>query len=222
MALAGTGTLDRWPDNAGKPAKPGGPATDASAHGGVSQLTSDEQLMLAHQQGAADAFAELFARYREPVFGFFRRRCGQEARAEELAQDVFLAVLRGTEHWEPRARFRTWVYAIAMKMLWAERRKAAREAGAVPVEAAEFASSGALPDAVGETDDALAVRQAVTRLDEADREVLLLREYEQLRYDEIAAVLDVPVGTVRSRLFRARMALKELLEGKGATTDAHG
>lgn len=221
MALAGTGTLDRWPGDAGKSAKPGGPATGASVRGGVSQLTSDEQLMLAHQQGAADAFPELFARYREPVYGFFRRRLADAARAEELAQEVFLAVLRGAERWEPRALFRTWLYAIAMKLLWAERRKAAREAGSVPVEAAESANAGATAHATGETDVALAVRQAVARLDEADREVLLLREYEQLRYDEIAAVLAVPVGTVRSRLFRARLALKELLDGKSGTTDEH-
>lgn len=186
---------------------------------GVSPAASDEQLMLAYQRGAAEAFAELFARYRQPLFGFFRRRLEHAARAEELAQEAFLAVLRGTERWEPRATFRTWLYGIAMKMLWAERRKAAREAGAVPIEAGDLPTVAAA-NATGEADAVLAVRQAIARLDEMDREVLLLREYEQLRYEEIAGLLAVPVGTVRSRLFRARMALKELLtDRKNATAD---
>jgi len=178
--------------------------------------------MLAHQRGAADAFAELFARYRQPVFGFFRRRLEHAARAEELAQEVFVAVLRGTERWEPRASVRTWVFSIALKMLWAERRRAAREAGAVAIEAVDAGRvSAASAGGPAESDAALMVRQAVARLEEGEREVLLLREYEQLRYDEIAALLGVPVGTVRSRLFRARMALKELLTDKAGTTDEH-
>jgi RNA polymerase sigma-70 factor (ECF subfamily) len=180
--------------------------------------STDEQLMLAHQRGAAGAFAELFARYRQAVYGFFRRRLDHAARAEELAQEVFVAVLRGTERWEPRASFRAWLYGIAMKMLWAERRSAAREAGSVAIEAADAPATGAA-SATAATDAALAVRQAVARLEEGEREVLLLREYEQLRYDEIAALLGVPVGTVRSRLFRARMALKDLLSEKGGTAD---
>jgi RNA polymerase sigma-70 factor (ECF subfamily) len=193
-------------------------AGEGGASSPCAELSTDEQLMLAHQRGAADAFAELFARYRQAVFGFFRRRLEHAARAEELAQEVFVAVLRGTERWEPRASFRTWLYGIAMKMLWAERRRAAREAGAVAIELADAPAADAVR-ATAEADAALAVRQAVARLEEGEREVLLLREYEQLRYEEIAALLGVPVGTVRSRLFRARMALKELLTEKGGTAD---
>lgn len=161
----------------------------------VQPAATDEQLMLAHQQGATDAFSELFARYRQPVYGFFRRRLGHAARAEELAQEVFLAVLRGAERWEPRATFRAWLYGIAMKMLWAERRKAARETGAVPINTAEAPDGVAIIAAIGSAEDALAVRQAVARLDATDREVLLLREYEQLRYEEIAA--SPPAGSTR-------------------------
>ncbi|MGH9818388.1 MAG: RNA polymerase sigma factor [Candidatus Acidiferrales bacterium] len=84
-------------------------------------------------------------------------------RAEELAQEVFLAVLRGTERWEPRAAFRTWLYGIATKMLWAERRKAAREAGAVPVSAAEAPEAVTMRAASGGTDDALAALHAARR-----------------------------------------------------------
>lgn len=78
-------------------------------------MTSDEHLMLEFQRGSREAFTELFERYREPVYGFFRRRLQDSARAEELAQETFLAVLRGVERYEPRSTFRTYLYAIAFR-----------------------------------------------------------------------------------------------------------
>ena len=72
-------------------------------------MTSDEQLMLEFRQGGHDAFAELFHRYREPIYGFFRRRLNDAARAEELAQETFVAVLRSAARYEPRALFRTYL-----------------------------------------------------------------------------------------------------------------
>ncbi len=178
-------------------------------------MTSDEKLMLEFQQGSQEAFTELFQRYREPLYGFFRRRLDDAARAEELAQETFVAVLRGVTRYEPRALFRTYLYAIALNLLAAERRKAGREANhpREPFEAAD-PPVGADPEA------ALWVRRAVEQLDAGEREVLLLREYEQLSYEEIAGVLRIPVNTVRSRLFRARMALKDLLVPQPGTPEA--
>jgi len=167
-------------------------------------MTSDEQLMLQFQQGSREAFAELFERYREPVYGFFRRRLNNAARAEELAQDTFIVVLRGIERYEPRATFRTYLYSIAFRQVSGEYRRAKHEAEPLTNE-----PSAAAPE---DACEALWVKRAVAKLDEAHREVLLLREYEQLSYDEIAAMLRIPVNTVRSRLFRARMELKALLE----------
>jgi RNA polymerase sigma-70 factor (ECF subfamily) len=86
-------------------------------------MTSDEVLMLEFQRGSREAFEELFARYREPLYGFFRRRLGGRERAEDLAQETFLAVIRATSRYEPRAFVRTYLYAIALKLLAAERRK---------------------------------------------------------------------------------------------------
>ena len=166
-------------------------------------MTSDEQLMLDFQQGSREAFIELFERYREPMYGFFRRRLNEAARAEDLAQETFLAVLRGVSRYEPRALFRTYLYGIALKLLAAERRKRSRE-GTHAEEASDRAVST-------DPEASLWVQRAIEKLDADAREVLLLREYEQLSYAEIAALLRVPVNTVRSRLFRARMALKELL-----------
>jgi RNA polymerase sigma-70 factor (ECF subfamily) len=163
----------------------------------------DEQLMLEFQKGSQEAFTELFERYRDAIYGFFRRRVNGPARAEELAQETFLAVLQGVARYEPRATFRTYLYGIAMNLLHAEWRKSGREVPAAPGEVDLPVTSD--PDA------GIWVRRAVEQLDSGQREVLLLREYEQLSYEEIAALLRIPVNTVRSRLFRARMALKELL-----------
>ncbi len=173
-------------------------------------MTTDEQLMLEFQQGSREAFTELFHRYREPMYGFFRRRLNDAARAEELAQEAFLAVLRGAARYEPRALFRTYLYGIALNLLSAERRKKDRE-GTNPEE-------GTAPVTAAAPDAALWVRQAVGRLDPEAREVLLLREYEQLTYAEIAALLRLPLNTVRSRLFRGRMALKDLLVSSPGTS----
>ena len=79
--------------------------------------------MLDFQRGSKEAFTELFARYRQPIFGYFRRRLDDAARAEELAQETFLAVLRAVTRYEPRRSFRTYLYGIALLQLAAERRK---------------------------------------------------------------------------------------------------
>ena len=76
-------------------------------------MISDEVLMLAFQQGSREAFDELYTRYRSPLYGFFRRRLSSELRAEDLAQETFLVVIRGAESYEPRALVRTYLYAIA-------------------------------------------------------------------------------------------------------------
>lgn len=167
-------------------------------------MQTDEQLMLDFQRGSKDAFAELFARYREPIYGYFRRRLADAARAEELAQETFLAVLRAVTRYEPRALFRTYLYGIAFLQLAAERRKSARREAILDLTTVD------LP-AAGDSEATAEIRQALEKLGPDEREVLMLREYEQLSYAEIAALQRVPINTVRSRLFRARMALKELL-----------
>lgn len=169
-------------------------------------MISDEALMLEFRGGSREAFEEIFARYREPLYGFFRRRLDSRDRAEDLTQDTFVAVIRGAAHYEPRALLKTYLFGIALKLLAAERRKGSRT---VP-DALEPA--GAAQEAA---DEALWVRQAVARLEPGEREVLMLREYDQLSYTEIAGLLRIPVNTVRSRLFRARMALKRNLEARG-------
>ena len=166
---------------------------------------SDEQLMVAFCHGSRDAFSELFSRYKQPLFGFFCRRLADPAQAEELTQETFLAVLRAASSYEPRALFRTYLYAIGLKILQAHRRKAA-------LRAMLFGSHiGICKTSEPARDTQVFLRQAVGKLHPKDREIVLLREFEQLSYEEIGKLLELSVNTVRSRLFRARMALRNLL-----------
>ncbi|HVR22458.1 MAG TPA: sigma-70 family RNA polymerase sigma factor [Candidatus Polarisedimenticolia bacterium] len=180
---------------------PGNPDAEKAA-----TAVSDEQLMAAFVGGSKDAFGELFSRYKQPLYGFFRRRVADPAQAEELAQETFLAVLRASSRYEPRALFRTYLYAIGFKILGAHRRKAAFRATFLGTTA-----EGPAPGLQNAMDAEVLLRQAVGKLERLDREILLLRECEQLSYAEIAELLSLPVNTVRSRLFRARMALRHLL-----------
>ncbi len=173
---------------------------------------SDEHLMLAFSKGSAESFNELFLRYKQPIYGFFRRRTADPSHAEELTQEAFLVLLRAASRYEPRALFRTYLYAIAFKILRAHRRKSA-------FRATLFGHPKSIPDPAKQdaTESGLWVRRAVEKLDPIDREILLFREFEQLSYAEISDLLHLPINTVRSRLFRARTALRNLLEPSAAS-----
>jgi RNA polymerase sigma-70 factor (ECF subfamily) len=169
---------------------------------------TDEQLMLAFAGGRSDAFSELFQRYKQPLYGFFRRRLAESAhaQAEELTQETFLAILRAASRYEKTALFKSYLYGIAFRILSAHRRKTAFRAtflGSTNVE-----REPGKPEAL---DAGLHIRQAISRLERIDREALMLREFDQLSYAEIAKLLDLPLNTVRSRIFRARMALRGIL-----------
>jgi RNA polymerase sigma-70 factor (ECF subfamily) len=173
--------------------------------------------MLAFAQGSAEALTQLYRRYKQPIHGFFRRRITDSLRAEELTQETFVALLRAAHRYEPRALFRTYLYAIALTILRAHRRKAI-------FRAAFMGHPETIPDPAQHdaTETGLWVRRAIAQLEAIDREVLLLREFEQLSYVEIADLLNLPINTVRSRLFRARSALRELLKPSSSpvATDA--
>jgi RNA polymerase sigma-70 factor (ECF subfamily) len=175
-------------------------------------MTSDEALMLEFQGGSRAAFEELFARYRKPLNGFFGRRLNNPERAEDLVQETFLAVIRAASRYEPRALVRTYLYGIALKLLAAEQRKFF--ATSISGQPAPEPKTDGTPESV------LWVRQAVEKLSSQDREILMLREYEQLSYSDIAELLRIPINTVRSKLFRSRLALKGYLESDAKTNRA--
>ena len=163
---------------------------------------TDEQLMLDVRGGSREAFETLFDRHRDAVWRFYRRRLSDASRAQELVQDVFLAVLQNARRYEPRASFRSYLFGIAFNALKAERRRAGRQ----PEEIADD-----LPAEGFDLDAGIWVRRALEALEPDEREIVMLREYEGLSYQEIAGLLHLPLNTVRTRLFRARMELRETL-----------
>jgi RNA polymerase sigma-70 factor (ECF subfamily) len=167
-------------------------------------MVSDEVLMLQFQAGSREPLEELFGRYENALYAFFRRRLQSRELAEDLAQETWIAVLQGVERYQPRALFRTYLYGIAFRQLAGERRKRMRRQAAAGLDVQ--APNPAEPES------GRWVREALDKLDATEREIVMLREYEQLSYLEIAELLNIPANTVRSRLFRARLALKHLLE----------
>jgi RNA polymerase sigma-70 factor (ECF subfamily) len=189
---------------------------------------SDEKLMLRFQAGDARAFEVLVLRHRTPVFSFLLRLTGDRGRAEDLCQEAFLKVVKASAGWQERARFTTWLYAIARNLAVDESRRQSfrrteplepsREDGSRRDEAA---SDDPLPDRAA---DAALIRPrleaALESLPPEQREVFLLREYSGLRFSEIAEVTGAPENTVKSRMRYALEALRAELAARGIGPDA--
>jgi RNA polymerase sigma-70 factor (ECF subfamily) len=165
-------------------------------------------------------FEEVYQRYRDPVWRLARRLTGSDEAALDACQEIFLRVWRGLPGFRGEARLSTWVFQIAWNHLRAVRRQRLRRRDGLgsPVEIGErgvvVVDPGADPERRADARDRLErVRRAVETLPEHQRVVLWLRDGEGLSYEEIGAVLDVPIGTVRSRLARARGALRQYVEG---------
>src|SRR5215471_12630645 len=168
---------------------------------------TDDALMAETRKGSQAAFEALFERYREPVWRFFRRRTPDAGVAQELAQDTFVALLEGARRYQKQGMFRSYLFGVAYNVLLADRRKRAHRT-TEPLDIDPPSAYGADHDTV------IWIRQAMAAVDDDDREILMLREYEELSYQEIADVRGIPLNTVRSQLFRARMALKAALEAR--------
>ena len=164
--------------------------------------------------GDARAFEELVRVYQHRVFSVAVRMLGNRAEAEDIAQEVFLRVYRSVADFRGEAKLSTWLYAIASRLclnrLASGERHRVREGQDVltRLPSADAGAGEALER--GERDAAL--QQAIASLPEERRIVLVLRDVEGLSYDEIARALDLEPGTVRSRLHRARLDLKDKLE----------
>src|SRR6266852_4525140 len=172
----------------------------------------DASLVDRLRRGDPRAFEDLVIAYQHRVFGVAVRMLGNRAEAEEIAQEVFLRVHRSVGEFRGEAKLSTWLYAITSRLclnrLQAGERRHPRagEEALADVPAAD--AGGGVERAEVET----ALRQAIAALPEERRIVVVLRDVEGLSYEEIARALDLELGTVRSRLHRARLDLKAKLE----------
>ena len=180
---------------------------------------SDENLAGRFLAGDHGAFDELVRRHRDGIYRFVRWHLGAAgSEAEDVTQDVLIEVYRSLPRYEGRSRLKTWILGLAYN-LCRQTRRGSRSAQRVLVAgAATDEALRTLADGTSDLDALLArrevqveVRSAIERLGPEHRDVVLLREIEGLSYGEIAGVLQIPVGTVRSRLHNARVELGTLL-----------
>jgi RNA polymerase sigma factor (sigma-70 family) len=175
---------------------------------------ADELLAIRCQLGERDAFDALIARWHEPLWRYLRRLGGSDDAAADLAQDTWIRVLRGIAALRQPASLRPWLFGIARRVAMDRLR---REYVRRPADDVDLAELPAAEEPGIETELA-ALDAGIVALPIADREVLTLFYLRELSIDEIASLLEIPVGTVKSRLFRARRALRNELEISGVRT----
>lgn len=186
---------------------------------------TDEDLFQRYTQGEEAGFRLLMERYQPRIQGFLRKRLNDEERVEDLTQDTFLRIHRARESYDPSRKFSTWIHTIANNLLKNEFRNRSRRrettfsdmrpetspsgAAARPVE---FATTGHNPEREAYRRELReAIDTAIGRMDEHHRIPFVMREVEDRTYEEIAEEIGIPVGTVKSRLNRARNSFRMLL-----------
>lgn len=194
----------------------------------------DHELMARLQQAEGEAlvagFDVLVHRYKNAIVSFLFRYVGDFRTAEDLAQEAFLRVFRKIKDYNSSAKFSTWLYTIASNLAKDEFKRRVRH----PAKSLDWATGGGadttreVPQLKADTTESVPdvqlqheevrsqVNNALKLLEEHDREILLLKDVQGLSYEEIASVLNLPMGTVKSRISRARLAFKEVWKKLGA------
>lgn len=182
-------------------------------------MTVDE-LVRAAAEGGEDAFAELVRLYEKRVYSLTLRLCGSPEDAADAAQEAFLSAWRGLPAFRREAEFSTWLYRLASNAAIDLLRRSKRRRGEAsldeegsPIDAVDTAPSP--QDCLEGAELRDAVAAGMDQLSESHRQALVLRELQELSYEEIAAVLEVDLGTVKSRISRARGALRKILMKNG-------
>ena len=181
-------------------------------------MLDDAQLVALCKEGRLDAFGELVKRYENRLFPTMYHILQNAEDVRDALQDAFLCAYQSLEQFEGRADFYTWLYRIGVNSALTSKRKGRRlcslDAG-VDGRPADLVDSSRVTEpshAMTCAEQATMVWSALSRLSSKDRAMLVLKDMEGLRYQQVADVLNVPIGTVRSRLHRARLKLFELLK----------
>ena len=182
--------------------------------------TDDLALIAETRAGRTDAFGTLVHRYQDRLYPTALRLTGRAEDALDLLQDAFLRAFQKLGGFHGDSSFYTWVYRIMVNLALSERRKRSprlfrRDPAAMPVDPAAPAESTDPAAGLERAEREAMVQAALGRLAPDHRAVVVMKEFDGLRYDEIAEALGVPVGTVRSRLHRARSDLRESLLAAG-------
>ena len=179
-------------------------------------MKDQEHIIARARRGDADAFEQLVAAYRNQVFRLALRMCGNEADADEVAQEAFLSAWKGLPNFRGESRFSTWLYQLTTHAAIDLMRREKRQAAAEDIDGITAADDGPSPQQqVERTETQREIRSALMQLPEEYRQVLVLRFMQELSYEEIGQTLKLPAGTVKSRLNRAKAQLKDILSRSG-------
>jgi RNA polymerase sigma-70 factor (ECF subfamily) len=189
----------------------------------------DRRLIAECLGGRREAFGDLVTRYQARLYNAALRLVHSPDDAADVVQDAFLSAYQSLHSFKGDAEFFTWLYRIAFNTAISFKRKkrpavsldgSTGEGGIEPDDPSDYVKPGS---AIERTEDERQLAAAIARLSPEHREVLLLKDIDGLKYEDIAELLGVPIGTIRSRLHRARLELRELLvpedergEGQGA------
>jgi RNA polymerase sigma-70 factor (ECF subfamily) len=178
-------------------------------------VSDDASLIEATLAGDTGAFGLLVERYQDRLYNGLLRFLGSAEDARDATQDTFLQAFTKLRSFRGQAAFYTWLYRIGFNLAMSQRRRARPCMSLNRLEherALEPSDNGAPPERRLETAERVTqVETALGRLADDHRQIVILREIEDCSYETIAEILSIPVGTVRSRLFRARLQLKEHL-----------
>ena len=186
--------------------------------------SEEDELITGLCHGDDDAYELLIERYQQPVYNLICRLLSDPSDASDIVQEVFLKIFRNIRSFRHGSSLKTWIYRIAVNEAYNHRRWFSRHQRqevafggdeSTPANADSFADTGRSPfeEAAGRETRAL-VEAALEMLNPKFRAAVVLRDIEDLSYDEIAAVLEVSLGTVKSRILRGREALRRILEGR--------
>ncbi len=182
--------------------------------------TAELALIKRAQGGDDDAYGDLVLMHQDRIFAGIMRQVRDEHLALDITQDAFVQAYKAIETFDARAKFTTWLYRIAMNLITshyrhegAQKRGGDKSKTSLNVEGMpEPSADQRTPDDLAESEDTGAqVRAAIDSLEEDYRMVIILRDLQDMSYEEIAESLDIAAGTVRSRLHRGREKLKEKL-----------
>jgi RNA polymerase sigma-70 factor (ECF subfamily) len=198
------------------------PAKSKAAAKHTAGANGDVDLLAMYRDGEPQAFRQLVDLYRERMLQFYYRLCWDRQRSEDLTQDLFLKLMLGSKRYRPEGRMTTFIYRVATN-LWIDHYRQQRprprfhsfDQVVHPNDDSaprQYAGDTPTPDEqLSDGEERTAMRQALERLTEPHRLVFELAVYQERPYGEISDLLDIPVGTVKSRMHNAVHALKEML-----------
>ncbi len=215
-------TARRRRDEPGAPADEAGPIGRRFNDGqDTVAVGSERRLLRALRKGDERAFTRLVQAYGDRVYGVCLRMLGRHDEAEDTAQDVFISLHRGISSFRGESRLSTWIYRVTRnhclnRLTYLERRqekmRAPFEPGRLEIESSVFVRKSTRPDELLEGKELQALlEQAIRELPDEQRLLVILRDIQGLSYDELMEVCELPLGTVKSRLHRARLTLTSIL-----------